>query len=209
MYKKKRMDECEYYPTNIIKKKYRRNNLGNLDGEQYQFWENGDLMMINHYENGIQNGFETFYYPSKIIGFTVNYVHGVREGCATSYDKYGRLKYICNYKNDQLNGVYKEFYLNGYIKKIYNYENDHYNGECASFDLDGTRWIEYYLSISDSFFTYVRMISITNTHRMMIRAIQIKFRKKHKGKLLDIINTLLSTDTNSMINVSMLIVNYL
>lgn len=86
-------------------------------GKWVYFFENGNMMSEEIYNNGQLEGKVVNYYPNKKPTEITFYKSGVKEGLSQKFSSDGVLIEEVTYKNGKLNGLAKYFELNGNLKE--------------------------------------------------------------------------------------------
>ena len=96
------------------------------------------MRMKGNYNNGVMNGFFTYYDIKGLIVKEINWINGKKDGERKFYYKNSeKLKYQINFKKLLKNGEYKYYYLNDQIKISGQYKNDNITGTWKSYYKDG------------------------------------------------------------------------
>ena len=115
---------------------------GEFDGplKTYDTDDKGNLFLwqICNYENGMEQGKTTNYYPNGKIESEINIKDDKFEGKFISYYESGKIKKEDNYENDKLNGISISYYENGKIKEKSNYINNDIQGIKAEYLENGS-----------------------------------------------------------------------
>lgn len=110
---------------------------GLYDGKMYFYFDNGNLLKILEYSQGVQTGEEIEFYSDGISKTVKNYKNGLLNGVSYEYDPTGVLTSVTNYTNNRKDG--KELTVsNGVIVLENNYNNGVLSGLSTSYYLDGT-----------------------------------------------------------------------
>lgn len=110
----------------------RYNSQGNKHGQWMEFYSNGKVKQTSEWRNGILNGFVKNYNENGDLLTVEKYTNGIIQPEATEiqvyeirYDYYenGKIKIIGSYKNDQADGIRREYDEDGKIIKGYIFRN--------------------------------------------------------------------------------------
>lgn len=99
----------------------------------------GRVLLSFSCENGRIEGDYFEYHENGYLSFQVKYIKGLKEGKATSYYLNGKIFKIETYLGNQLTGPYKEYYNNGNLKVSGNFLNWKRDGLWEEFYENGTR----------------------------------------------------------------------
>ena len=116
---------------NKNKYSYSYSMIDNLvkDGEQIDYYENGEIQKIENYNNGKKNGEQIEYYEKGKIKAMSKYVNGDEDGWDIEFSEKGDTTYKAFYVNDKIEGQEVEYSDNGKTKSIVYYKNDKINGQ--------------------------------------------------------------------------------
>lgn len=141
---------------------------GILNGLMFTYYENGNLLKVSNYANGVRDGEEVEFYTNGNSRTIRNYKNDMLNGNGYDFDEFGRLtlsaEYINNakngteirisngivtnentYSNGLLNGKTKSYYSNGIVRLDGNYAYNLRDGQWTWNYEDGTkRLIENY-----------------------------------------------------------------
>lgn len=121
---------------------------GNLHGEyrSYQTDENDKLFLwqISNYENGLEQGKVTNFYPGGQIETEFYMRDGEIEGKCISYFENGNIKEIEEYAKSRLYGLKTTYYENGEIKEATNYFDNYIHGSKTEYLDNGSKFKESY-----------------------------------------------------------------
>ncbi|MBU3821359.1 toxin-antitoxin system YwqK family antitoxin [Flavobacteriaceae bacterium XHP0103] len=88
------------------------NEEGNLDGDRFVYYKNGETAEKQHYENGKLDGESLWYSEDKVLIKQMMYVGGKLDGLSKFYGPEGKLIIEGTYKDDKKVGVW-EYFENG------------------------------------------------------------------------------------------------
>lgn len=121
---------------------------GNLHGEyrSYQTDENDNLFLwqISNYENGLEQGKVTNFYPGGQIETEFYMRNGEIEGKCISYFENGNIKEIEEYAKSRLYGLKTTYYENGKIKEATNYFDNYIHGSKTEYLDNESKFKESY-----------------------------------------------------------------
>ena len=95
------------------------------------------LMMVEHYENGLLEGERLSYYESGVISESINFLHGKKHGKQLVYSVKEVLIKEFTYENDELNGINKFFTGRGVLTIEGMYKDDKKQGVWKYYDESG------------------------------------------------------------------------
>jgi antitoxin component YwqK of YwqJK toxin-antitoxin module len=136
--------EKEYSTGNITLRmnigdiKIRENNYDEnekLDGPQFEWDKNGELVSKENYRKGLKDGVQ-YYSDTEGIEKYENYKDGNQHGTQLKYIN-GNLRQEENYKNGLRDGVHLYFYPNGNKQYEWNYKNGRRNGLQRDYSKNG------------------------------------------------------------------------
>ena len=140
-------------------------SLNTLAGPKYFKYDNGDVevvqnfennkregnyLMVNKdkgdkeertYKNGVFEGPYKYYFNDGSIG-EGTYKNGEAEGLHTLYYENGQIRVEVTYRNGKLEGAYKEYYKNGQISVEKTYKNDEEEGPYKEYYENGKIKVE-------------------------------------------------------------------
>ena len=129
-----------------IDKKYKD---GKEHGKQFVYASSniGDLIIVSHYENGVQTGEYSETWTNGITHEKGQYKDGKKDGIWLRFHKSGKPEASTTYKNGRLNGEFKTFFPNGTtVAKMVTYVNDEPEGLVNEFSPNsGKLKSEYYI----------------------------------------------------------------
>ncbi|WP_166965621.1 toxin-antitoxin system YwqK family antitoxin [Yeosuana marina] len=101
----------KYYQKNSKKLLTLENydNAGNLDGDRFVYYNNGQIAEKQHYEHGKLNGTSVWYSPNNTILKEFIYVNGELDGVSKYYDSKGNLIIEGSYKNGKKHGIWNYY----------------------------------------------------------------------------------------------------
>ena len=99
----------------ISGKKTGRFKAGKRHGEWLFYNENGQLLLLQSYKNGILNGLQNSYNGNG-IEYSDNYQNGKLEGVSKSFYNNGKLLSEGHYKTGKQDGTFRNYYGNGQIR---------------------------------------------------------------------------------------------
>ena len=121
---------------------------GNLHGEyrSYQTDENDNLFLwqISNYENGLEQGKVTNFYPGGQIETEFYMRDGEIEGKCISYFENGNIKEIEEYAKSRLYGLKTTYYENGETKEATYYFDNYIHGSKTEYLDNGSKFKESY-----------------------------------------------------------------
>ncbi len=91
---------------------------GKKEGENKNYYDNGQLYIIYNFINNKLEGEYKQYYSDSKLWQTCNYKNGKAEGEFKSYYENGLPERICNYKNGNREGECKDYYCDGELQSI-------------------------------------------------------------------------------------------
>ncbi|TGV00815.1 toxin-antitoxin system YwqK family antitoxin [Flavivirga rizhaonensis] len=114
--------EWKYYQKNSDKlltlEHY--NDKGNLDGERFVYYPNGQIAEKQNYVDGKLDGVSTWYSTNNVVLKTYVYVDGELHGESKFYNSKGELIAEGRYKHEKKHGIWK-YYENGKLKDEKNF----------------------------------------------------------------------------------------
>jgi len=90
---------------------------------------NGQKHLVRYWENGEQNGTETWWYDNGVIDIVINYKNDILDGEYLSYTPDGSIIKKCFYVQNDKHGKEYFYFDNGLIEDEFNYVNDKKDGE--------------------------------------------------------------------------------
>ncbi len=90
--------------------------MGKVNGKRVMYYENGQLKLIRHYADGIENGEEKEYYRDGILKQQGNFIQGKEDGKWEMYYPNGQLKQVSFFVKGRLTGESISYYSTGKIK---------------------------------------------------------------------------------------------
>ncbi|UKM64483.2 toxin-antitoxin system YwqK family antitoxin [Flavobacteriaceae bacterium GSB9] len=96
------------------------NSQGELDGERFVYYPNGQVAEKQNYRNGKRHGASTWFSEDNVMLKSYVYANGELHGEAKFFNANGELITEGNYKKDKKSGVWR-FYENGKLVKEDNY----------------------------------------------------------------------------------------
>lgn len=96
------------------------NEAGNLDGDRFVYYKNGEVAERQHYKKGLLNGESLWYTEDKILIKQMIYVNDKLHGLSKFYSPDGQLIIEGAYKDDKKVGVWK-YFENGVLVEEQNY----------------------------------------------------------------------------------------
>jgi antitoxin component YwqK of YwqJK toxin-antitoxin module len=109
----------------------------NPDGALKIYYDNGQLMSEENYEDGYLSGKKIKYYQSGAIEYSSFYKDGRLEGEYICYNEEGTKAFVENYISGILNGKKVTYHLNGRPHRKMFYKNGHYAGPYYEYDANG------------------------------------------------------------------------
>lgn len=98
------------HPNGKVKLEGTYNSKSKLTGKWTDYNEDGSLISVIHYDNGVEEGETTYYFRSGAIRFTGTYKQGIKEGIHQEYEESPyRLLSVATYKDGQLDGAFKAY----------------------------------------------------------------------------------------------------
>lgn len=111
---KKYIGEWKYYQNrndNLLTLEH-YNDEGNLDGERFVYYENGQIAEKQRYKNGKLDGASVWYTENNVVIKEFIYVNGELHGVSKYYNPKGALITEGQYKRGKKHGIWK-YYENG------------------------------------------------------------------------------------------------
>ena len=109
-----------------------------LHGQRILFADNGDTVVVEHYENGLFQGPYRAYYEGNRLELEGTYIGNVMDGEWKRYYKSGPLMERVTLKDNEENGPFTEYHENGKLKAEGYYRNgDHEHGLLKLYDETG------------------------------------------------------------------------
>jgi len=96
------------------------NEEGNLNGDRFVYYKNGEIAEKQHFENGLLNGESLWYTEDKILIKQMIYNNDKLHGLSKFYSSEGQLIIEGTYKDDKKVGVWK-YFENGVLVEEQNY----------------------------------------------------------------------------------------
>lgn len=115
---KKYVGEWKYYQNrndNLLTLEH-YNTDGNLEGERFVYYENGQVAEKQLYKNGKLDGISVWYTENGSVLKTFTYADGMLHGASKFYNAKGELIIQGHYKKGKKDGVWK-YYENGKLIK--------------------------------------------------------------------------------------------
>ncbi len=110
----------------------------NLDGVRTLYYENGDTLIVEHYQDGKYEGSFQAFYVNGQLELDGQYVDNTMTGKWRRYYKSGELMEIVTFENNAENGPFVEYYKNGNLKAEGNYlDGDNEHGLLKMYDEGG------------------------------------------------------------------------
>ena len=139
-------ENIEYFKNGNIKSKYLYKN-GKLIGDAITYWDDGTIASKEFYVNGESDGLHTDYWENGNIEKEINYVNGILNGERRYYFENGNIKTIQYSKNDEDHGEFTWFDENGNLTLKQSYVNDFIiPGSRIEFEKNGSGDKVYYES---------------------------------------------------------------
>jgi uncharacterized protein len=110
---------------------------GQIDGTFKSYYDNGQIMCLDHYKMGKEHGLHTDYFENGNKEREDTYVDGIRHGSFRKWLENGTRWYYCDYVDGLKNGLEIEHDQYGRIKYEYEYENGLKNGQARKWNEDG------------------------------------------------------------------------
>ena len=101
---------------------------GRIDGAKKTYNDKGELIVEEHYKNGLPEGAFTQYREGKVIRLTT-YKDGKLDGKSARYTDKGQPDYETFYKDGKKEGEWKYYDDEGKVERIETYKNDEKNGK--------------------------------------------------------------------------------
>lgn len=98
---------------------------GMLHGDRNFYFKNGNLELSEHYEENVITGPYVSYYINGQVELSFDYDNGVVNGLLTKYYENGTVMEEVNMKDNEENGPFKEYYESGQLK----WEGQYLNGD--------------------------------------------------------------------------------
>jgi antitoxin component YwqK of YwqJK toxin-antitoxin module len=118
--KQKKEGEWSYYAGEklVLKEAYKSDKL---DGVSYRYDENGGIVEMRTWQNGVLQGAWEMYYDNGKKRFEAFYVDGKLNGVLKSYLYKGELSVEGRYENDLKEGAWKYYAADSTLQKEINY----------------------------------------------------------------------------------------
>ncbi len=147
-YPNMRIQTIEDYTSNITATWYyfyengqlmetNRYNQSKKDGNWLDYYENGQMMSIEIWTDNKKTGQWIYYYENGAILRIENYENDKENGNWIEYFENGNLKNYSFYKDGLYHGESKEYYENGQLKSVINYLDGQENGSAIFYDEKG------------------------------------------------------------------------
>lgn len=118
-------------------------DLGKKTGQWIEYTPEGDILLINHYVNGLLEGVAMRMGFRNQVDLRLNYKQGKLDGPWTAY-KFGKVIEQRFYKADQLEGVAKTYDDRTFkLKQEVEYKNNELHGFFRYYDEEGNVTLEY------------------------------------------------------------------
>jgi antitoxin component YwqK of YwqJK toxin-antitoxin module len=95
---------------------------GNLDGDRFVYYENGQIAEKQHYKHGKLDGNSIWYTEDNVVLKEYTYVNGLLDGPAKFYNSKGELLVGGSYKKDEKHGIWN-YYENGKLVDTKDFTN--------------------------------------------------------------------------------------
>ncbi|WP_195340268.1 toxin-antitoxin system YwqK family antitoxin [Fusobacterium sp. 1001295B_180824_G3] len=106
----------EEFPNGLLKQYFIFNKDGLLDGENREYYEEGEIKSIFPFKNNVADGNMISYYQNGNIKEKNTYKNGIEEGESILYYENGNLKEKYFMKNEKLDGEAVAYYEDGKIR---------------------------------------------------------------------------------------------
>jgi uncharacterized protein len=130
----------EFYPNGQIKRLLNFSN-GKLNGEFFEFSENGEMLLSGKYLDDLKEGFWNSNYPNGSKKSEYSYSNNLLQGTTKNYFPNGMVGEIIPFESGKLQGTYQSFFPNGVLFKSVEFTNDQENGAYERFYEDGQQEI--------------------------------------------------------------------
>lgn len=106
------------------------NNQGQLEGDRFVYYKNGEVAQKQHFKNGQLDGMAVWYSEDKVLLKEYTYVNGQLDGPSKYYNSEGDLILEGAYKNGKKHGIWTS-YENGKVvnSEDYDHPKAHENGK--------------------------------------------------------------------------------
>ena len=139
-------ENIEYFKNGNIKSKYLYKN-GKLIGDAITYWDNETILTKSFYINGEIDGLRTEYWENGNVERELNYVNGIPNGERKYYYENGNIETIQYSKNGEFHGEFTWFDENGNLTLKQSYVNDFIiPGSRSEFKKNGSGEKVYYES---------------------------------------------------------------
>ena len=119
---------------------------GKKNGTLKEFYKNGNLRIVQHFQNDQNEDSSTFYHPNGKLAVIQIYKDGDKTGCWKKFNKEGKMYSTVNFENDRLNGSSQIFsYKSLHLIENYNFKDGFRNGKQETFYNSGKpKSVAYY-----------------------------------------------------------------
>lgn len=137
--KKDHVVECEMYsPEGKVVAKGKYINKKKHEKWEYFSSEDGSLILVENYDNGLLVGKSTAYLAgTKIVVEETEYVNGIQHGLYSKFYDNGVPMIEATYSHGSLNGKYVNYYSNGSKKEEGIFRNGKKTGLWNIYDMEG------------------------------------------------------------------------
>lgn len=111
---------------------------GKRDGELKKYFEDGSIMMVSNWENGLKHGSAISYFQNGVFKAIENFVKGKANGEFRYYDSLGTLLELLSVEDDKFHGDNIKYYGNGDLMVEQIYLNGKLNGKAVIYNRDGS-----------------------------------------------------------------------
>lgn len=155
-----------YYKNGNIEQQGLYNIKGNAEGEWKWYFINGNELLIQNFQDGIEEGLLTEYNDTgKVITkgeyiegqetgawyYNINnnitegkFIDGKRDGVWKEYFSDGKLRFSGSYVDDNPNGKHSYYWENGKMKEVGNYVMGKREGEWLKYEYEGNLFLKTY-----------------------------------------------------------------
>ena len=111
---------------------------GKLEGESYLHFDDGRLKQQNQWKNDLKNGEEIEYYSNGDILHKIEYKNGKLDGTYMNFYPGNKLEGKVTYKDGIKEGPAEFYYENGNLRAVGQFHLDKKDGEFLEYNSDGT-----------------------------------------------------------------------
>lgn len=115
----------------------------NLKGDKNGVWKyyyfNGQLKGVEHVKDGLADGENIDYFQNGNVSVTGNYKSGKKQGEFKTYFYTGAPNQVLNYKDDELDGTVKRFFSTGGLREEQQYKTGKQEGKFISYHKNGNK----------------------------------------------------------------------